>query len=562
MKSLRAKILISFFMVIIFSVIMALYNNYSISKVNQETEEIITKEVPLLITDEKLALNISQRISLARGYVLYGDEAYKEDFLRYTEDSQRIQNDLLKISESEEVKSLIDKSIEWRKMIIDEVFAAYDSGQQDLAAQLLAEQAQPLAREIMGGFEEMALSREAHTIELGNNIIKQGKNIYLSATILSIIAVVIGIVIAMRTANQLTNPIVKVMNRLQEIGKGNLDNEPIHHTDNTEIGSLIHSTNEMNAQLKDLVMKMSSVSTTVAEHSHDLTQSSNEVKEATTQVATTMEELATGTETQASTASDLAEGMKQFYQEIMETNEAGDYVSEASQQVLSMTKNGRKLMDKSVHQMSVIDEIVKEAVEKVKGLDNQSKEVSKLVQVIKDIADQTNLLALNAAIEAARAGEHGKGFAVVAEEVRKLAEQVSHSVVDITNIVDSIQQESNGVASSLQHSYAQVEEGTNQIKVTGETFADIQHAVTDTNERTEKISATLRILAQQSKDMNMSIENIASISQQSAAGVEQTSASMEETNSSMEQITASADSLSNLADQLNTLIGRFHLSKR
>lgn len=54
-----------------------------------------------------------------------------------------------------------------------------------------------------------------------------------------------------------------------------------------------------------------------------------------------------------------------------------------------MTNDGREMMRHSVQQMQNIDQIVKDSVEKVLGLDKQSQEISKLVQVIQDIAEQT-----------------------------------------------------------------------------------------------------------------------------------------------------------------------------
>ena len=80
-----------------------------------------------------------------------------------------------------------------------------------------------------------------------------------------------------------------------------------------------------------------------------------------------------------------------------------------------------------------------EASGRVDELSNASKEISRVVEVIVEIAEQTKLLALNATIEAARAGEAGKGFAVVADEVKSLARNTSDATEDIRRRIETIQ---------------------------------------------------------------------------------------------------------------------------
>ncbi|WP_133058650.1 methyl-accepting chemotaxis protein [Halalkalibacter urbisdiaboli] len=381
--------------------------------------------------------------------------------------------------------------------------------------------------------------------------------IYLYLLIVGLATLVAVVITAYFLSRGFSQPIKQITSIMREISKGNLNNEVIGKSRKDEFGQLSKSILSTQSNLKEMIETISQLSKVVKEQATFMKQSCIEITSGSNQIASAIQELSTGADQQANSSTIIAENMDTFSNRIIEVNENGSLIVKASSEVLSITETGNGLMNQSMEQMNRIYEIVTEAVQKVQGLDRQSKEISNLVTVINTIAEQTNLLALNAAIEAARAGEHGKGFAVVAGEVRKLAEQVSQSIHDITGIVNNIQTESNGVVESLTKGYQEVEEGTNQIKVTRETFERINQAVIDMVSKIQTISTNLTEIQKNSKEINESIETNASISQESAASIEETSASVQQTNSSIEHLSSNADSLENLSNELQTMVGKF-----
>ncbi len=373
------------------------------------------------------------------------------------------------------------------------------------------------------------------------------------------VSLIISVVLITVINRKLSRNLNRVVDFSNQIADGNLLVENIDYQSKDEIGQLAKAMNTMSASLRTIIKRVTDVSNTVSAQSEQLNNSANEVKSGTEQIATTMGELANGTETQATHAGDVAAKMSDFSKKVLEANENGGKIELASTNVLDMTENGSEMMSSSVTQMERVHTIVKDAVGMVQGLDGQTKEISKLVAVIKDIAEQTNLLALNAAIESARAGEHGKGFAVVADEVRKLAEQVAESVTDITGIVTNIQSESTNVSQSLEEGYSEVEAGSKQIKQTGETFDQINHAVTNMVASIRTVTSNLSEMTTSSEKINSSVEEIASISEESAAGVEQTSASAQQASSSMEEVSSNSNELEKLAEELNGLVRQFKI---
>ena len=122
--------------------------------------------------------------------------------------------------------------------------------------------------------------------------------------------------------------------------------------------------------------------------------------------------------------------------------------------------------------------IVDEAVRAMERIEQASREIAQIINVIDEIAFQTNLLALNAGVEAARAGEAGKGFAVVAHEVRELAQRSAHAAKDIKALIA--------------RSGAEVANGVGLVQQTGEALGGIAGQVLRINEHIHAIAAATR----------------------------------------------------------------------
>ncbi|WP_036215747.1 methyl-accepting chemotaxis protein [Lysinibacillus sphaericus] len=557
-KTISRRIVFSFSIVITIMALYIVYNYFAIQQSNNATEQMVSQELQLLTIDYEQAQTIDLRIAAARGYVLSGNEKYKTIFQDNVARAASNEKQRLALTSSEDFSKLAEMAKEWNRYIEQQVFAIYDQGNAKLAIQNMTKM-DATATTIREGYEDLAKQRKQAINEVGADVMVAGQNKQLIGIVVGILIFVIAIIVELLSARGISRPIITLTERLQQMTNGDLSGPPLKIQSKDEVGQLMAATNTMADILNRLLQHIQTVSNDVATQSEELLQSTTEVKTGTEQIVNTMTEIAGGTEELASHTTAIATSMNDFAGKVTAVHQSNKDVQHYSQDVKALAKEGRDLMSSSTKQMGAIQRIVKDAVDQVDGLSKQTQEISKLVTVIQSIASQTNLLALNAAIEAARAGEQGKGFAVVADEVRKLAEQVSFSVGDITNIVRNIQDDSNRVTASLEQGYGEVEKGTRQITTTNATFHHIADAIEAIATNIEQTSSELDDVVHNTDTINKSVDEMAAISEQSAAGIQETSATIEQAASSMEEIKHSSEYLAEMAEQLNSLIRRFKL---
>ena len=299
--------------------------------------------------------------------------------------------------------------------------------------------------------------------------------------------------------------------QIEDLPEGKLKNKSLQ-----AINEKIYLANQQMADMQRYSAKLTEY---VSDQVNVLNKSMISLTNDSQDITRTMQEISSGSEEQAQSAATLTESMTQFSSTIKDVADNGDAIKTESQKMLEITNQGEALMDLSVEKMAIIDNTISQSLAKVKSLDEMTVKITELVIVIQEVAEQTNLLALNAAIEAARAGEHGKGFAVVADEVRKLAEQVSLSINDITTTTTAIQEESSAAVSALEEGYQAVNEGSIQIKTTGETIKNLNGIINRMGGEIDNTYSALYDLLDDTKMINDAIANIASVSEESAAGI-------------------------------------------
>ena len=207
------------------------------------------------------------------------------------------------------------------------------------------------------------------------------------------------------------------------------------------------------------------------------------------------------------------------------------------------TERGQERIRLAVDRVQNLATGIHETAEFMSKLEDEAKNVTSVIDVIRSVAEQTNLLALNAAIEAARAGEQGRGFAVVADEVRTLASRTQESTGDIQGMLGKLQ--------------AGVQYAVNAMGNSEVLTSDAVVSATDAGQSLEGINLAVRQIADMATQIATAAEEQSSVTAEIDRNLVQINGLAMHTAEGASRTAQESQRLNQLSIQLRQLLGQF-----
>ena len=334
--------------------------------------------------------------------------------------------------------------------------------------------------------------------DLDSEAMSMRNNLIIGAIFL---CAMLSVIVYFAARRWVSKPLTEAVAAMEQIAEGNLT-VVIPERGNDEMGRLLAATRVMTGKIRSALSDIRNAAQHLADSSGQLLNTANEVARQSAQ--------------QSDSALTMASSIEEMKTNIVHVSDNARRANQISIDSDHISNEGAVIIQRATDSMTRIADTVRVASDTVRTLGQESQAISRIVNVIREIADQTNLLALNAAIEAARAGEQGRGFAVVADEVRKLAERTSGSTREIGDLIRRILDGTTNAVTSMEAGVNQVEEGVSYAGQAGGSIANIRQSA---NQVTAAVTTISDVLAEQSEaiaGISHNVDKVAAMADQNS----------------------------------------------
>ncbi|MFJ8268146.1 methyl-accepting chemotaxis protein [Peribacillus asahii] len=560
--NIRKKLLLSFSIVLILLAVISSISFYQLKAINDSYSEAIEDRLKKISLTSDMVNSIYEQQIAMRGFLVSGAKTQIDHNITAKENFKRSSDELLQITRTSEIKTLINKIIvqetQYQK-VVDQLIILKNQNKEKEYIELTRTKTTPIVADLNKHTNELLTYQQNNLLDTSQQLSNETEDTITLVLIISILAIIAGVIIALWISQHISKPVQLLSKTTEQIANGNLVVEKIEVKNKDEIGQLADDFNQMAENLRNVIQQVSLTSEQVAASAEELTASAEQTSSATNQITSSIEGVAKSSEALTINAMDAANTVNEMSIGVQRVANTTSTVAESALGTSQQAQHGNDSLLRVIKQMESIHSSTNETNSIMKELNQRSSQIGEIIGVITDIADQTNLLALNAAIESARAGEHGRGFAVVADEVKKLAEQSSASAKQIADIIQAIQADTTQAVNMMNKNSLEVADGMQLVEETGSAFTSILKSIEHVSSELQEMSAISEEMSASVEQVSSSTAEVAEIIKGTAGSTTEIAAASEEQLASMDEVSSSAASLTKMSEELSGIVRQFKI---
>lgn len=362
----------------------------------------------------------------------------------------------------------------------------------------------------------------------------------------------------------ISSPLSKTINILQDIaeGEGNLTKR-VNKMSSDEIGELSRWFNKFINNQMSMLYRVKKSARTTKKSVNIVSSITGNVKNGMGVIENTVVSLLENSKEQNIIFQDTKNKFSEITASIQEMDslilEVSRIIDETNESAVTTQNTSKEVLNNMGDLESTIDKTVK----CISVLQGYSKEISEVINVIRNISSQTQLLALNASIEAARAGESGKGFAVVAGEISKLALETEDATKSISSVIEQVKEQTQATFEYAGEINNKVHTSVGSVKNSIDSFDQINNDIIIISDAMKSIA---HITSTQSESVGKVMNNVSTMADKVEQSAENNSSKSEESLtivkkilSEIRQLKQATEVLEYSSDNLNEMVGSFEL---